>query len=94
MTTRTHAAGLALAMLFGCSLAWAKIPPPPPPTPEAKAAADAKKQAAAEKAKAELTAAEDAAIQNYRANVKKEGKPTKGAAPKPQSNTAKVKPKP
>jgi hypothetical protein len=100
-----HTAGFALALLLGCSVAWAKIPPPPPPTPEAKAAADAKKKASDEKAKAELTAAEDAAIQNYRANLKQAGKPipkptpvaaastpAKGAAPKPQSDTRKVKP--
>lgn len=73
-------AGLIVALSVASLAAWAKIPPPPPPDPAAKAAADEKKKAADEKTKAELTAAEEATVKNYQANMKKMGKPV----PKPQ----------
>src|SRR5690348_3405584 len=74
MRHHIRVSGLALALGLACAAAWAKIPPPPPMDPAAKAAADEKKKAADEKAKAELTAAEDATVQNYQANMKKMGK--------------------
>jgi hypothetical protein len=96
-------AGLALALCLACAAAWAKIPPPPPPDPAAKAAADEKKKAADEKEKAVLTAAEDATVKNFQANMKKMGKPVpkpqpvaaastpaKGGEAKPQGNTMKA----
>jgi hypothetical protein len=75
---RIRIAGFALAIALGAAGAWAKIPPPPPMDDKAKAAADEKKAkdaAAAEKAKLELAAAEDKAVKNYQANMKKQGKP-------------------
>ena len=75
---RIQIAGLALAATFAASAAWAKIPPPPPPDEKAKAAAEEKKAkdaAAAEKAKSDQTAAEDKAVKNYQANMRKMGKP-------------------
>ncbi len=77
---RMRIAGLVAALGLASLAAWAKIPPPPPMDPAAKAAADEKKKAADEKAKAELTAAEEATVKNYQANMKKMGKPI----PKPQ----------
>jgi hypothetical protein len=106
MSQRIASFTLAAAMVLGAGYAFAKIPPPPPPTDEQKAAAEAKKEkdkAAAEKAKADLTAAEDRAIANYQQNMRKEGKPIpkpipvaaqstppSGAQPKPQGNTVKA----
>jgi len=90
---RIHHAGLALALLLTASAAWAKLPPPPPAAPvdpAAKAAADEKKAAAAAAAKAALAAAEDRAVQNYQANMKKAGKP----AAKPIPVAAPAKPAP
>jgi membrane protein involved in colicin uptake len=75
---RIHFAGLALAAAFATAPAWAKIPPPPPPDDKAKAAAEEKKAkdaVVAEKAKADQAAAEDKAVKNFQANMKKEGKP-------------------
>lgn len=99
-----HAIAMMAALAVGA--AWAKIPPPPPPDPAAKAAADEKKAKDAEKAKADLTAAEERAIKNYHANMKKMGKPIpkpmpvaakseppKGGTPAPESNTAKAEQK-
>ena len=96
-------AGLVAALGLASLAAWAKIPPPPPPDPAAKAAADEKKKAADEKAKAELTAAEDATVKSYQANMRKMGKPVpkpqsvaaasapaKGGEAKPQGNTLKA----
>jgi len=95
--------GLVLSCCLACAAAWAKIPPPPPPDPAAKAAADEKKKAQAEKDKAELTAAEEATVKNFQANMKKMGKPVPkpqpvaaasappaGGQAKPQSNTLKA----
>ena len=78
MTRRIELAGLALALVLGSSDAWAKIPPPPPPDEKAKAAAEEKKAkdaVTAEKAKADQLAAEEKAVKNYQANMKKAGKP-------------------
>ena len=50
----------ALAFAFAAGAAWSKIPPPPPPD---------------EKAKADQAAAEDKAVKNFQANMKKAGKP-------------------
>src|SRR3954469_20537757 len=99
------AAALVGGLLF-TSAAWCKLPPPPPMDDKAKAAAEEKKAkdaASAEKAKADQAAAEDYAIKNYQANMKKAGKPVakpvpvaaaseppKGGAPSPAANTAKV----
>jgi len=94
---------LGAVLLFGATAAIAKIPPPPPPDDKAKAAAEEKKEkdkAAAEKAKADLAAAEDTAVKNYQGNMKKAGKPVPkptpvvaasaptAAKPAPQANTA------
>jgi hypothetical protein len=82
-----------LALVFAGSAAWAKIPPPPPPDEKAKAAAEEKKAkdaVAAEKAKAVQTEAEDRAVKNYQANMKKAGKPI----PKPTPIVAAAPPQP
>ena len=76
--TRMKTAVLAVGLVFAASTAWAKIPPPPPPDEKAKAAAEEKKAkdaAAAEKAKAAQAEAEDKAVKNYQANMKRLGKP-------------------
>ncbi len=75
MIKRMRTAGLVAALVLGCSAAWAKIPPPPPMSDQAKAAAAEKKAEAAAKAKAEVAAAEDKAVKNYQANMKKQGRP-------------------
>jgi hypothetical protein len=75
---RMTSASVLLAITLAAGAAWAKIPPPPPPDEKAKAAADEKKAkdaVAAEKAKADQAAAEDKAVKNFQANMKKEGKP-------------------
>jgi hypothetical protein len=77
-------AGIVAALCLASLAAWAKIPPPPPQDPAAKAAADEKKKAQDAKDKAELGAAEDAAVKNFQENMKKMGKPV----PKPQPITA------
>ncbi len=67
-----------IAVLAFTATAWAKIPPPPPPDDKAKAAAEEKKAkdaAAADKAKADQTAAEERAVKSFQANMKKKGKP-------------------
>jgi hypothetical protein len=90
---RTLIAAIALALIAAPS-AWAKIPPPPPQTDEQKAAAAEKKKATDEKAKDELTAAEDKAVKNYQDNQRKKGKPIpNGAKPAPQANTKKAEEK-
>jgi membrane protein involved in colicin uptake len=71
VTLRALAAASLVVGAFG--IAVAKLPPP---TPEQKAAAEAKKEKdkeAAEKAKKELSAAEDRAVANYMANMKAKG---------------------
>jgi hypothetical protein len=103
MNQRARIAGLAVALCLASVAAWAKIPPPPPMDPAAKAAADEKKKAADEKAKAEQTAAEDATVKNFQANMKKMGKPipkptpvaaasapAAGGKAAPESNTLKA----
>ena len=88
--------------LFAAPCAWAKIPPPPPQTDEQKAAAAAKKKAEDDKAKADLTDAEDKAVKNFQDNQRKKGKPVpkpvpvvaasdpaKGGEKKPEANTQK-----
>ena len=78
MKTRIHVAGIAAVLALGASIAWAKLPPPPPPDEKAKAAAEEKKAkdaATAAKAKEDQAAAEDKAVKNFQANMKKAGKP-------------------
>jgi hypothetical protein len=81
-------AGLVAALCLASFAAWAKIPPPPPMDPAAKAAADEKKKASDAKDKALQTAAEDATVKNFQANMKKMGKPV----PKPQPVAAATPP--
>ena len=91
MKTRIAVATLMLAL--GAGATWAKLPPPPPPDDKAKAAAEEKKdkdKAAADKAKADQVAAEDNAVKNYQANMKKAGKPV----PKPTPIAAAAPAKP
>ena len=60
------------------AVAFAKIPPPPPAPPAdpvAVAAKAEKDKAAAEKGKAQQAAAEEHAVKNFQANMKKTGKP-------------------
>jgi hypothetical protein len=69
---------LTVAFLAGASVAWAKLPPPPPLDEKGKAAAEEKKvkdAEAAAKAKAAHLEAEDKAVKNYHANMRKAGKP-------------------
>ena len=76
--TRIATAGLLLAFTLGTTTAWAKIPPPPPPDDKAKALAAEKKvkdDATAAQAKSDQAAAEDKAVKNFQANMKKMGKP-------------------
>ena len=75
---RMRTAGVMLAFTLAAGAAWAKIPPPPPPDEKAIAAAEEKKAKdaiVAEKAKADQLAAEEKAVKNYQANMKKAGKP-------------------
>ena len=55
--------------------AFAKLPPAPPPDPVAVAAKAEKDKAVAEKGKVLQVAAEERAVKNYQANMKKAGKP-------------------
>ncbi|MEQ1516039.1 MAG: hypothetical protein ABL931_06070 [Usitatibacteraceae bacterium] len=66
--------GVVAFTLFSGSVA-AKLPPAPPPDPVAAAAKAEKDKAAAEKGKAQQAAAEDRAVGNFHANMKKAGKP-------------------
>lgn len=66
--------GFFCAACFSAS-AFAKIPPPPPADPVAVAAKAEKDKAAAEKGKAQQAAAEENAVKNFQANMKKAGKP-------------------
>jgi hypothetical protein len=94
---------LVAALFLISSAALAKLPAPPPMDPAKKEAEDAKKKASAEQEKAELAAAEERAVKNYQANMKKEGKPIpkpvpvaaaskppKGGEKKPQADTHKA----
>ncbi len=106
MLTRAIPLAVAGVVTFAAVSAIAKLPPPPPPTDAQKQAAEEKKAkdaAAAEKAKADLTAAEDRAVQNYQSNMKQQGKPIPkpvpvaaastpptGGKPGPENNTAKA----
>jgi len=98
--------GLAAAVLVAAASALAKLPPPAPLTDAQKQAAEEKKAKdaqAAEKAKADLAAAEDRAVKNYQSNMKSQGKPIPkpvpvaaastpptGGKPGPETNTAKA----
>ncbi len=71
---------LLASLVVACSsfTALAKLPPPPPappPDPIAVAAKAEKDKAVAEKAKAVQVAAEERAVKNFQANMKKAGKP-------------------
>ena len=65
----------SLAVAFFSVGALAKLPPAPPPDPVAVAAKAEKDKAAAEKGKVLQAAAEERAVKNYQANMKKAGKP-------------------
>ena len=94
---RIQTAGLVMALAFASSAGWAKIPPPPPPDEKAKAAAEEKKAkdaVAAEKAKADQTAAEDKTVKNYQANMKKAGKPIPKPTPVAAATPPQVVPGP
>ncbi len=70
---------LYLAISYFSVGAFAKLPPAPPPDPVAVTAKAEKDKAAAEKGKAQQAGAEDRAVKNFQANMKKAGKPV----PKP-----------
>ena len=81
---------LAATVLVATVSALAKLPPPPPMTDAQKQAAEEKKEkdkAAAEQAKADQAAAEDAAIKNYRMNMKQQGKPIPKPVPVAAAST-------
>jgi hypothetical protein len=78
----------AFGITLAASAAWAKLPPPPPVDEATKAAAAEKKAKDAEQAKADLEAAQERAVKNYHANMKKAGKPI----PKPTPIAAAAKP--
>ena len=65
----------AVTAAFFCTGVLAKLPPAPPPDPAAVAAKAEKDKATAEKGKALQTAAEERAVKNFQANMKKAGKP-------------------
>ena len=73
MNVRQVFGSVALTCFSVC--AFAKLPPAPPPDPVAVAAKAEKDKAAAEKGKVLQTAAEERAVKNYQANMKKAGKP-------------------
>ena len=56
-------------------VAFAKIPPPPPADPVVVAAKAEKDKVAADNGKAQQAAAEEHAVSNFQANMKKAGKP-------------------
>ncbi|HUJ88204.1 MAG TPA: hypothetical protein VLX30_15255 [Burkholderiales bacterium] len=58
----------AASLVLGSFVAEAKLPPAPPMSDAAKAAEAEKAKAAAAKGAAELSAAEDRAVANYRKN--------------------------
>ena len=66
---------LALSVATIGASALAKLPPAPPPDAATVAAKAEKDKAAAEKAKALQAAAEEKAVKNFQANMKKTGKP-------------------
>lgn len=66
---------VAVAVNCFSAAAWAKLPPAPPADPVAVAAKAEKDKAAAEKGKALQATAEDRAVKNFQANMKKTGKP-------------------
>ncbi|HEX9392445.1 MAG TPA: hypothetical protein VF928_14125 [Usitatibacteraceae bacterium] len=70
--------------------AMAKLPPPPPVDPKVAEEKAAKDKAAAEKGKADQAKYEDLAVANFRANMKKAGKPV----PKPTPIVAAAAPAP
>lgn len=85
-------AALVLVASFA-GAAWSKLPPPGPMDDKAKAAAEEKKAkdaTAAEKAKVDQAAAEDKAVKNFQANMRKAGKPV----PKPVPIVAAAAPAP
>jgi len=79
---RIAIAALAGGLLLGVSCAQAKLPPAPPLSPAEQAAQAEKTKAAAAKTAAELAAAEDRALANYRKN--------KGLTPKSPAAPAKA----
>lgn len=82
---KTRIAALAVALGLGIAFtAQAKLPAPPPLDEKGKAALEEKKKKAAEAAdmgKAAEAAAEERAIKNYHANLKKAGKSIPMATP-------------
>ncbi len=82
---------ILVAALAAFSLnALAKIPPAPPVDPKVAEEKAAKDKAAAEKTKADQAKYEDKAVANFRANMKKAGKPI----PKPTPVVAPAAPAP
>ncbi len=73
MNVKLAFGSIAITCFSVCALA--KLPPAPPPDPVAVAAKAEKDKAAAEKGKVLQTAAEERAVKNYQANMKKAGKP-------------------
>ena len=109
MTRIVSLSGTALVIALAATAAGARIPSPPPTEAQQAAAAQKKAQdaAKAEQEKAELEAAQDAAVRNYRENMRHEGRPiprpqptlavstpAAGVRPAPESDTRKVDPKP
>ena len=80
MNIRLFLGFVASAVMFSVG-AFAKLPPPPPADPVAVAAKAEKDKVAAEKVKVQQAAAEDNAVKNFQANMKKAGK----LIPKPTS---------
>ncbi|HUQ29256.1 MAG TPA: hypothetical protein VM051_11730 [Usitatibacter sp.] len=83
------------AAFAGATLA--KLPPPPPLDEKGKAAAEEKKAkdaTAAEKAKADQTAAEDRTVKNYQGNMKKMGKPIPKPTPVVAATPPQIMPAP
>jgi hypothetical protein len=87
----------AMVFVLAAGAAWAKIPPPPPLDEKGKAAAEEKKAkdaVAAEKTKADQAAAEERAVKNFQANMKKKGKPIPKPTPIVAAAPAQVMPAP
>ena len=66
--------GFFFAACFS-AITFAKIPPPPPADPVVVAAKAEKDKVAADNGKAQQAAAEEHAVSNFQANMKKAGKP-------------------
>ena len=86
MMMKKTSACLALALLAGASVSWAKLPPPPEPTPEAKAKAAETTARTAWTGKVDaykLCVAQDRAAEKYRATAAAAGKQVPAAVATP-----------